>query len=109
MSLFNSNGRTDAQLLCLEYGRHRDCSKIRVCNNSIKNMCSAGMLRDRVYRLQLLRVPLMDLWHLPNICRNGGVNIDEVHLTDSMHKDPLEKLHLRCRHKSKFKLLEGRK
>ena len=30
--------------------------------------------------------------YLPNICRDGGGNTDEVHLTDSMHNDPLETL-----------------
>ena len=30
---------------------------IRVCGEAIKNICSAGLLHDMGYELQLLRVP----------------------------------------------------
>ena len=124
--------RADALLSCLGSGKYGDWLDIRVCNDAVKNICSAELLRDMRYGLQLLRVPrvirlidgeevltakysesgmpyvwLSDLLHLPNIGRVCGDICDEVHLSDSMHSDPLEMLHLRCGHVSKSKLLEG--
>ena len=48
-------------------------------------------------------VRLTDLLHLPNTCRYAGDTLDEIHLTNSMHNDSLEMLHLRCGHISKSK------
>ena len=41
-------------------------------------------------------VGLTDLLLLPNICCNAADTHHAVHLTDGMHNDPLEMLHLRC-------------
>ena len=49
--------RADAQLTCLGSGRFKDWTDIRVCNDAVKNICSAGILRKMGYGLQLLRVP----------------------------------------------------
>ena len=89
--------RADAVLSCLGSGKCGDWLDIRVCNDAVKNICSAGLLRDMGYGLQLLRVPrvvrlidgeevltakysesgmpyvgLSDLLHLPNISRVCG-------------------------------------
>ena len=124
--------RSDALLSCLGSGKYGDWLDIRVCNDAVKNICSAGLLRDMGCSLQPLHVPrvvrlidgeevlttkysesvmpyvgLSDLLHLPYISRVCGDICDEVHLSDSLHSDPLEMLHLRCGHVSKSKLLEG--
>ena len=101
--------RADALLSCLGTGKYGGWLDIRVCNDAVKNICSAGLLRDMGYNLQLLRVPrvvrlidgeevltdlsyvgLSDLLHLPNISRVCGDICDEVHLSDGLHSDPLE-------------------
>ena len=89
--------RADALLSCLGSRKYGDWLDIRVCNDAVKNICSAGLLRDMGYGLQLLRVPrvvrlidgkevltakylesgmpyigLSDLLHLPNISRVCG-------------------------------------
>ena len=89
-----------------------------------------GLILGCAMMLQLLRVPrvvrlsngeevltaaysesgmpymgLTVLLHLPSIRHDAGDEYDEVHLSDSIHKDPLEMLHLRCGHLSKSKLL----
>ena len=86
-----------------------------MCNDAVKNICSAGLLRVMGYDLQLLHVPrvvrlidgeevltvkysessmpyivLSDLLHLPNISRVCGDMCEEVHLSDSIHSDPLD-------------------
>ena len=53
---FQTTG-ADAHLSCLGSGKYGDWLDIRVCNNVVKNICSAGLLRDKGYGLQLLRVP----------------------------------------------------
>ena len=122
--------RADAQLTCLGSGRFKDCTDIRVCNDAVKNICSAGILRKMGYELQLLRVPhvvrlsggveviiaaysesgmpyvgLSGLLHLPDISKCDRV--DKVFLSDKVQMDPIELLHLRYGHVSKSKLLEG--
>ena len=37
--------RTDAHLSCLGSGKYGDWLDIRVCNDAVKNICSAGLLR----------------------------------------------------------------
>ena len=54
--------RAGVQLNCLGTGKFRDWLDIRVCNDAVKNICSAGLLRDMGYGLQLLHVP--GLWKL---------------------------------------------
>ena len=36
---------------------NKDLVDIRVCNEAVKNICSAGLLREMGYGLQLMRVP----------------------------------------------------
>ena len=123
--------RAGVQLACQGSGKYRDWVDIRMCNESVKNICSAGLLREMGYGLQLMRVPrivrlcdgqkliratysengmpyltLVDVLNLPNL-NNEGVALEEVHLSDSMNFDPLDLLHERCGHYSKSKLLEG--
>ena len=98
-----------------------------MCHDAVKNICSAGMLREMGYGIQLLGlVRLVDgmevltasysengmpfeghvkLLNLPNI--NNGDTIEGVHLTDTYHADPLDLLHERCGHFSKVKHLEA--
>ena len=49
--------RADALLSCLGSGKYGDWLDIRVCNDAVKNIYSAGLQRDMGYGLQLLRVP----------------------------------------------------
>ena len=49
--------RAGVQLNCLGTWKFRDWLDIRVCNDAVKNICSAGLLRDMGYGLQLLHVP----------------------------------------------------
>ena len=49
--------RAGVQLSCLGSGKFKDWKEIRVCHDAVKNICSAGMLREMGYGLQLLRVP----------------------------------------------------
>ena len=49
--------RAGVQLNCLGTGKFKDWLYIRVCNDAVKNICSAGLLRDTEYGLQLLHVP----------------------------------------------------
>ena len=123
--------RAGVQLMCYGSGKYKDRVDIRVCNEAVKNICSAGLLRDMGYGLQLMRVPrierlcdgqevirvaysdngmpyltLVHVLNLPN-WNNEGVELEKVHLLDSMNVDPLDLLHERCGHYSKSKLLEG--
>ena len=38
-------------------GNYRDWKNIRVCNESVKNIASAGALRKMEYELMLMRIP----------------------------------------------------
>ena len=101
------------QLSCSGPGKFKDWKEIRVCHDAVKNICSAGVLREMGYGLQLLRVPrvvrlvdgmevltasysengmpfvgLVELLNLANI--NNGDTVEEVHLTDKRHADPLD-------------------
>ena len=49
--------RAGVQLSCQGSGRYKDWVDFRVCNESVKNICSAGLLREMGYGLQLIRVP----------------------------------------------------
>jgi hypothetical protein len=110
---------------------------VNLCPQSVKNICAAGILREMGYGLTLLRVPrivrlhdeqevltatyadngmpyvsLFDLLHLPNLTLNEAlpeVAVEEVHLSDDMHTDPVELLHERCGHYNKHKLIEAQK
>ena len=122
--------RAGVQFSCLGSGKFKDWKEIRVCHDAVKNICSAGMLREMGYGLQLLRVPrvvrlvdgmevltasysengmpfvgLVELLNLPNI--NNGETLEEFHLTNKYYADPLDLLHERCGHFSKVKLLEA--
>ena len=109
-------------------GNYGDWTKLKVCPDSVKNICSGGMLRTLGYGLQLLETPkivrldnaevvlearysdngmpfvdLKDLLELPDLTSLAA----EVHLSDKTNEDPLELLHKRCGHVSKRKLLEA--
>ena len=43
--------------MCQGSGKYKDWVDIRVCNEAVKNICSAGLLREMGYGLQLMRVP----------------------------------------------------
>ena len=45
----NQTTRAEAQLSCLGSGRYKDWTDIGVCGEAIKNICSAGLLRDMGY------------------------------------------------------------
>ena len=49
--------RAGVKLSCLGSDKFKDWKEIRVCHDAVKNICSAGMLREMGYGLQLLRVP----------------------------------------------------
>ena len=123
--------RVGVQLECLGSGTFKDWKAVNVCPQAVKNICSAGILREMSYGLKLLRVPqivrhydeqevltvlyadngLLDLLHLPNITRTDALPADagEVHLSDNMHTNPVELLHERYGHISKQKLIEAHK
>ena len=122
--------RAGASLTSQGTGNYRDWKNIRVCNESVKNIASAGALRKMEYGLMLMRIPrivrlsdeemvlvatyaengmpyvsVTDLLNLPDL--TVGENSEEVHLSDRTDADPLELLHQRCGHFSKGKLLEA--
>ena len=45
--------RANAHLSCLGPGKYPDLSGIRVCNDAVQNICSAGLLSDMGNGLQL--------------------------------------------------------
>ena len=49
--------RGGVQLACQGSRTHKDWVDMRVCNEAVKNICSAGLLREMGYGLQLMRVP----------------------------------------------------
>ena len=49
--------RAGVQLNYLGTGKFRDWLDIRVCNDAVKNICSAGLLRDMGYGIQQLNIP----------------------------------------------------
>ena len=122
--------RAGASLTSQGTGNYRDWKNIRVCNESVKNIASAGALRKMGYGLMLMRIPrivrlsdeemilvatysengmpyvsLTELLNLPDLTVEE--NSEEVHLSDRTDADPLELLHKRCGHFSKSKLLEA--
>ena len=128
--------RVGVQLECLGSGSFKDWKAVNVCPQAVKNICSAGILREMGYGLTLLRVPrivrlhdeqevltatyadngmpyvsLFDLLHLPDLTLTDALPGDagEVHLSDDMRTDPVELLHERCGHFSKIKLIEAHK
>ena len=108
-------------------------SDIKVCPDSIKNICSGGVLRDMGYELFLMRIPrvvylydgaevliviysengipyvdLHELLNLTNMNQDSEVNqLDDMMISDDMQVNRLELLHQRCGHVSKCKLLEA--
>ena len=61
-SLVHSGGsiqttHASVQLNCMVTGKFRDWLDSRVCNDAVKNICSAGILRETEYDLQLLSTP----------------------------------------------------
>ena len=126
----DSDYMSRSTIVLLRIGKFKDWKEIRVCHDAVTNICSAGMLREMGYGLQLLRVPrvvrlvdgmevltasyikngmpfvgLVELLNLPNI--NNGEILEEVHLTGKCHADPLGLLQERCGHFSKVKLSEA--
>ena len=49
--------RADTQLTYIGSGKYKEWSDIKVCPDSIKNICSGGVLRDMGYGLFLMRIP----------------------------------------------------
>ena len=109
--------RAGVQLNCLGTGKFRDWLDIRVCNDAVKNICFAGLLRDMGYGVQLLNVPrvvrlcdheevitatysdsgvpyvgLSEILHLPNISQDSVQLSEEVLLSDQVMCDPHLKL-----------------
>jgi hypothetical protein len=128
--------KTDVQMRSQGIGKFQDFTDIIVCNEIVKNICSAGYLRKMGYGLKLLRVPrivkldaaetpvmtatyaangmpyvsLMKLLLLPKVTdedRDVSDEDVEVHLSDKPVTDPFTLLHSRCGHVSKSVLIQG--
>ena len=128
--------KKNSQLTTQGEGVFKDWKHVRVCHDAVKDICSAGILRDMGYGLSLLRlpkivslvdnkevlvgqyaengmpyVPLQELLHLPNLniamLDSACFTEDSVMLSDKFEDDKLELLHLRTGHVAKSKLLEA--